>query len=388
MVAFLHPILTRFEPETAHNIAASALKMGLGPTVSIPKDPRLVTKLWSLSFDHPVGLAAGFDKQATLMSGMQKLGFAYLEVGTVTPEPQDGHPRPRIFRARENQSLINKMGFPSVGLDGFRDNLSRYRATYDAASRVPIAANIGKNMDTPIEEAVDDYVACMEVVAPLSDLVVVNISSPNTQGLRSLQESEALKSLLDKLCLTRQKAMKQTNRPHYQPPLLVKLSPDLDDEALYSTLGSCVLGGVDGVIMGNTTTDRPANLPEDLKEREGGLSGHLLKGKALDRLRKAYQITSGRIPLIGTGGIENGQDVIQRIQAGASLVQIYTALIYRGPKLIQRIINELLLHMDMHNIASIDDMVGLDHRADKGVSLEKNKAKNKDDQQEQARKAS
>ncbi|MBK66803.1 MAG: dihydroorotate dehydrogenase (quinone) [Rickettsiales bacterium] len=371
MAEFLRPLLNFLDPETAHNLTLKALKLGAGPKVKVAEDERLHQTVLGLDFKNPIGLAAGFDKNAEVIRPMQNLGFGFLELGTITPEPQKGNPRPRVFRDERTGSVINMMGFPGEGLDVAKKNIENYLGN-KSFEKLPIALNIGKNAVTPSEQAIEDYIHCTQEISLLADMIVINVSSPNTEGLRDMQHGQVLKELIDKVCHVRQKIVRGSQTKAFQPPLFVKLSPDLYDDELFETLQACVTGGVDGVILGNTSKIRPNALPLELQDMaKGGLSGSLIKNLALDRMRKAYQMTEGRLILVGTGGIENAQDVILRMKAGASLVQLYTALVYKGPKLLKRIINDLLLYMDQHNIKHISDIIADDHKIGEGVNLKK-----------------
>lgn len=372
MVSFLRPLLGYIDPEKAHNLTLKALKLGLGPRADFPRSERLAQTILGIDFENPVGLAAGFDKNAEVMKPMQKLGFGYLELGTVTPLPQIGNDKPRIFRDENTKSVLNMMGFPSLGADVFEKNISAYQSELTTLQKVPLFINFGKNAQTPMENAIDDYVECVKKLAPYSDGLVINVSSPNTENLRDLQHQDHLKELIDKVCFARQTSVRKSNVRNFQPPLFVKLAPDLNDDELFSTLQACVLGGVDGVILGNTSKMRPEALPLELKGKaSGGLSGALIKNLALDRIRKAYEMTEGRLVLIGTGGVDSAQDVILRMKAGASLVQLYTALVFEGPKLIKQILNNILLYMDQNNIKHISEIIADDHKKGEGVSLKK-----------------
>ncbi len=325
------PVLFRLDPEAAHHASLEAMRLlGLAPLAA-----RLVrfrcrprsrpVRAFGLNFAHPVGLAAGYDKDAQAIRGLGALGFSHVEVGTVTPRPQAGNPKPRIFRLPEDRGLINRLGFPSRGADFVAERLAKPRPP-----GLVVGVNIGKNKDTPNEEAAADYLALLEQFAPLADYLVVNVSSPNTVGLRHLQAREALESLLGAL-------MSRRAQLAAQPPLLVKLAPDLDDQALDDALGALLDHGVDGVVATNTTIDR-AGLSSTNAREVGGLSGAPLTQRATDFIAELQRRSEGKLPIIGVGGIFNADDAQAKLDAGATLVQLYTGLIYEGPTVVKRIV--------------------------------------------------
>ena len=321
-----------------------------GPTRA--PDPALATTLWGLDFPTPVGLAAGFDKDARRPAGVAALGFGFGELGTVTPRPQPGNPKPRVFRLRRERALINRYGFNSAGLDTVARRLERWRARGNALC--PLGVNVGVNRDSA--EPARDYAAGLMRVAPLADYVAVNLSSPNTPGLRAWQEGDALARLLTALT----DAHARLDQP---PPILLKLAPELDDAALAALLKAIRGAPVAGLILTNTTTARPPGLVSRRRAEAGGLSGPPLAPRALDLLRRTYALSGGRLPLIGVGGIDSAEAAYARIRAGASLVQLYTALAYRGPGLIAEITRGLARLLAADGFASLADAIGADHRA-------------------------
>ena len=310
----------RLPPETAHNAALALL--GLAPLQAPPPPaPALAVTLWGLRFRTPAGLAAGFDKDARRPDAAAQLGLGFGEVGTVTPRPQPGNPRPRLFRLRPERALINRYGFNSAGLETVAARLERWRRA-NGASTIPLGINIGVNKDSA--DPARDYAAGLTRVSALADYVAVNVSSPNTPGLRSWQKGDALDCLL----LALADAHARLDAP---PPILLKLAPEIDDETLVALLDAIGDAPIAGLILTNTTTDRPSGLISREREEEGGLSGPPLAPRALEVLRCAYSLSGGRLPLIGAGGIDSAEAAYARIRAGASLVQLYTALVYRAP---------------------------------------------------------
>jgi dihydroorotate dehydrogenase len=285
-----------------------------------------------LEFPNPVGLAAGLDKNGEFIDALAALGFGFLECGTVTPRPQSGNPRPRIFRLIPAEAIINRMGFNNVGVERFVDNVRRAR--YDGI----LGVNIGKNFDTPLERAGDDYVACLEKVYPIASYVAVNVSSPNTIDLRRLQQPAELTALFQQLRRMRDRLARAHKR---RVPLAVKIAPDLDDEAIAAIACALVEQGIDAVIATNTTVSRRsvAGLPH--AEEAGGLSGAPLAALATAAVRRLAVALAGRVPIIGVGGIMSAADARDKIAAGATLVQLYTGLIYRGPALVRDIVRDL-----------------------------------------------
>ena len=348
---WLGPILSALPPEVAHRLTIRALGAGLAPGAREADDPLLRTRVWGLEFPNPIGLSAGFDKDAEVCAALLRLGFGFVEVGSITPQPQAGNPKPRVFRLPEDGAVINRLGFNSAGLAAAVTNLRPRRS-----ERVGIVGiNLGKNRDSA--DAAADYAAGTTALAPLADYLVINVSSPNTPGLRALQESAALHELLARVQEARRAAV--PNRP---PPLLLKIAPDLAPADARDVAEVALAGGIDGLIVGNTTIARPPDLRSRHAKESGGLSGRPLFALSTESLRQFYRLTEGRLPLIGVGGIASGADAYAKLRAGASLVQLYTALIYHGPGLVVRIKRDLAACLRADGFATVAAAVGADHR--------------------------
>jgi dihydroorotate dehydrogenase len=315
------PFLFSLDPETAHRFTLALLDKSFYSRAT-PQDP---VSVMGLSFPNPIGLAAGLDKDAAHIDALARLGFGFIEVGTVTPRPQPGNPRPRLFRLAEKDALINRMGFNNVGVDQLLRNVARARW------KGILGINIGKNADTPIERAVEDYTLCLEKVYPVASYVTVNVSSPNTKNLRDLQEDRNLDALLSKLSSMREKL---ADRHGKRVPLALKIAPDLDDATIASIAAAVRHHRFDAVIATNTSVTRRG--VEGLRHaaEAGGLSGAPIGQQSTEVLRKMSSQLEGEAVLIGAGGILSGADAAQKARAGASLVQLYTGLIYRGPDLV------------------------------------------------------
>jgi dihydroorotate dehydrogenase len=336
----IKPLLFLKKPEDAHHLTFDLTKF----TFNLPlvkylirsifhlEDPRLEREVFGLKFKNPVGLAAGFDKDAKLIDEMAMLGFGFIEIGTLTPKPQEGNPQPRLFRLPEDEALINRMGFNNGGVAAAVQRLKK------RTSDVIVGGNIGKNKVTPNEQAVDDYLYCLEALHPYVDYFVVNVSSPNTPNLRDLQEKEPLKQLLS--------AVKEANNLKPQPkPILLKIAPDLTDGQLDDIIEIVLETQIAGVIATNTTIDRSA-LQTPRSEVEaigaGGVSGKVLKNRSTEVIKYLHQKSNGAFPIVGVGGIFSAEDAIEKLNAGASLVQVYSGMIYEGPALIKKIKKGLL----------------------------------------------
>jgi len=350
----VRPFLPLISPERAHGLVVRALKKGLVPTDRTPDDPVLATRVWNLAFPNPIGLAAGFDKDAEVIDPLLALGFGFVEAGSVTPRPQPGNPKPRLFRLDEDAGVINRFGFNSEGLAPFIYHLGRRRA---AGAGGIVGANVGKNKETV--DASVDYDAGVTATAPLADYVVCNLSSPNTPGLRALQARSEMGALVVKALAARDRSVPE---PSARPPLLVKIAPDLDDAGLSDVAHVCRDCGVDGIIIGNTTLSRPASLRSPHKGEAGGLSGKPLMALSTERLATLARLLEGAIPLIGCGGIASGADAYAKIRAGASLVQLYSALVYHGPGLIADIRLDLAARLRADGFSSLTAAVGADLR--------------------------
>ena len=317
-----------------------------------PRDPRLSLNLLGLSFDHPVGLAAGLDKHGTAARAWTALGFAFVEFGTVTPRPQPGNPRPRLFRLPGDRAIINRFGFNSVGGAGVAANLA---ASLPQPIRVGI--NLGKNKTTPNEQAVDDYLRALEVLHPYADYVVINVSSPNTAGLRDLQESRALRALVEQVV---RRAGELTTRKAI--PVLVKLSTDSEMGDLLASVDAALEGGAKALVATNTTVGRQGVTSTVHASETGGLSGRPLKSLANDVCRVLYRHVGRRVSIVGVGGILSADDAYERVRSGASLVQLYTALIYEGPGVVARIVRGLSRRLAADGFSHLSEAVGIDVR--------------------------
>jgi dihydroorotate dehydrogenase len=342
----LMPLMRGLDAETAHGLALKALAAGLAGRDSGADDPVLETRVLGLRFANPIGLAAGFDKDAVAVAPLMRLGFGFVEAGTVTPRPQPGNPRPRLFRLTEDAAVINRMGFNNGGLEGY---VARLRAL-PAERPAVFGANVGINKEGAEPER--DYPALYAAVAPFADYVTVNVSSPNTPGLRDLQGEERLSAILDAIAATRA-TLPRT------PPLLIKIAPDLADDALAPIVNACLTRGVAGLIVSNTTIARPPLRSTHAKEA-GGLSGAPLFGPSTEVLRKVHRIARGRLLLVGVGGIATAEQAYQKIRAGASLVQVYTGFAYAGPALPRRLADGLAALLRRDGFTSVADAVGKD----------------------------
>ena len=350
LYSFVWPLLRCLDPEAAHGLAIFALKRGLVPSAKPIADPRLSQTLWGLEFANPVGLAAGFDKNAEVVQAMLSQGFGFVEAGTVTPKPQTGNPKPRLFRLTGDGAVINRLGFNGAGVDVFRENLESVKTRPG-----PIGVNLGKNADSV--DAAADYTAGVRALAGFADYLVINVSSPNTPGLRALQSRDQLSELLDAV-----RAELRAEAPSDPPPLLLKVAPDLTDDDKRDIAAVALEQNLDGLIATNTTIDRPAGLSDANRDEKGGLSGRPMFDPSTRVLADFYRLTEGRLPLIGVGGIASGADAFAKIRAGASLVQLYTAMVFEGPGLVRRINRELADRLAGDGFAHITEAVGADHR--------------------------
>lgn len=341
------PLIRLLPPETAHKAALCALKYRLVPLQPFFSHPALKSECFGLSFFNPVGIAAGFDKNAAVVDALFAQGFGFVETGTVTALPQGGNPRPRVFRLAEDEAVINRLGFNNDGLCTFVARLKKRKRNGI------VGANIGRNKDSL--DPIRDYVTCLGAVYPYSDYVAINISSPNTVGLRDLQQTNALASLIKALTVKRDELMKTTGA---RKPLLYKIAPDLTLEEKEGIVEAVLAHSVDGLIVTNTTVTRPSDLKGGRRNEMGGLSGKPLGPLALATLREIYRLTKGRIPLIGVGGITSVEDAYARIKAGASLIQLYTALIYRGLDLVPRINEGLVRMLERDGFKNVKEAIG------------------------------
>ena len=344
----IKPVLWRLDPERAHHFAVWALAHNLVPTATEPDDPRLFVTALGRRFANPIGLAAGFDKDARVWRQAGRLGFGFVEVGSVTPRPQSGNPRPRLFRLERNRAVINRMGFNNAGVEAMAARLaSRPR---DGV----LGINLGKNKET--EDAAADYEIGARRLGPLADYMVINVSSPNTPGLRALQGKAALAALIARTHGALLEACGSN-----APPLLLKIAPDLTEQDLADIAEVALEGRLAGLIATNTTIARPSGLEARFASQGGGLSGRPLFEPSTQVLRELYRLTQGKLPIIGVGGVASGADAYAKLRAGATLVQLYSALVFEGPGLVRRIKRELLDCLERDGLRTISEAVGLDH---------------------------
>lgn len=357
------PLFFKMDPEAAHHLVVD----GMGAASRVPGVPALLSGIWGVGespelavdllgfrFRHPVGLAAGLDKNAKAVKGFGSVGLSFLEVGTVTPKGQPGNDRPRLFRLPPDEALINRMGFNNEGADAMAARLSRL-----GKHRVPLAVNIGKNKTTPNEQAASDYRACLAKLYPYGDFFVVNISSPNTPDLRALQHGDELGGLL--AAVKEEMQLQADSHGELPKPILVKLAPDNDEEQLSYMAQTILESGISGIIATNTTIGRDG-LTHANREETGGLSGRPLTRRSTEVIRSLYRMTGGRLPIIGSGGIFTADDAYDKIKAGASLVEVYTSLIYKGPGVVKEIAEGLKLRLKRDGYTRITQAVGADHR--------------------------
>ncbi len=341
------PLLRRLEPERAHALSIAALKRGLVPRPPVPDDPILRTRVWDLDFPNPVGLAPGFDKHAEVPDAVLGLGFGFVEIGGVTPRAQPGNPRPRLFRLSEDQAVINRLGFNSEGLAVVQDRLAT------RPRRGIVGANLGKNKDST--DGGDDFVQGAKALWAHVDYLVVNVSSPNTPGLRALQSKAQLADIVQRV--------RAVLAPHPNaPPLLLKIAPDVTPEDRRDIADVALSGGIAGLIVANTTVARPATLKSPYAKEAGGLSGRPLFEMTTAMLKEMYALTRGALPLVGSGGISSGSDAYAKIRAGASLVQLYSALVFKGPHLIADICRDLAALLRKDGFKSVAEAVGAGER--------------------------
>ncbi len=353
------PLLFKMDPEAAHHLIID----GMGAAGKVPGMPGMLSAIWGtkaspelavdlfgLHFSHPVGLAAGLDKNAKAVAGLSRVGLSFMEVGTVTPKGQAGNELPRLFRLPPDEALINRMGFNNDGADVMAQRLAKLKR-----HPIPLAVNIGKNKVTPNEKAAEDYRACVSRLFPYGDFFVVNISSPNTPDLRALQHGDELRSLLDAV---KDEMGKQAARHGQLPkPILVKIAPDNTEEQLEYMAEAIQLSGMSGIIATNTTIGRDGLTHRNAGET-GGLSGRPLTQRSTEVVRSIYKLTKGKLPIIGSGGIFTADDAYEKILAGASLVEVYTAMIYKGPGLLKEIHGGLLRRLKQDGFDRITQAVG------------------------------
>lgn len=355
----LKPLLFRLDAEDAHHLTLKALEVAsavpawpaLARQVTLPVGEKLSQTLWGQRFRSPVGLAAGLDKNGVGVPAFSALGFGFLEVGTVTPLPQPGNDRPRLFRLPGDDALINRMGFNNAGSSALHERLSGLQTR-----PVPVWVNIGKNKATPNEDAALDYQKCVRALQDVADAFVINVSSPNTPGLRALQAADELENLvrfvLDEVEAHRVRTVRR-------PPVLVKLAPDLHPDDFQASVNAVLSAGAHGLIISNTTLSRDG-LRHPSRSETGGLSGRPLTHRSTALIRGAYGITRGRVPIVGVGGIFSPQDAYDKLRAGANLVEIYTSLIYQGPGLVRTLNQGLSALLERDGVRNVADVVGID----------------------------
>jgi dihydroorotate dehydrogenase len=340
LTALAMPVLRRLDAERAHRLAILGMRLGLAAENPGADPPALATVVAGLNFTNPIGLAAGFDKDAVALPALMRMGFGFVEAGTVTPRPQAGNPRPRLFRLVKDGAVINRMGFNNAGITAFADRLGALDR------RVPVGANIGVNKEGAEPER--DYPALLRIVAPMADYVTVNVSSPNTPGLRDLQSEARLAAILSAMRAAVPDA----------PPIFVKVAPDLSVAGLEAVVETAVTHGIAGLILTNTTISRPSSLRGAAATETGGLSGKPLFDLSTAMLARAHLLARGRLALIGVGGVGSGAEALAKLQAGADLVQVYTAFTYGGPQVIARIKTELARALKVAGVTRLAQLVG------------------------------
>ncbi len=365
MYRFLRPLLFLLDAEQSHNLTLFALRCialfpggrGLLRALFANRTPSLTVEVMGLQFPNPVGLAAGLDKNARYQNALSDLGFGFLELGTVTPLPQTGNPSKRLFRLPESNAIINRMGFNSIGAEAFIYNLRKQ------GRPGIIGINIGKNKDTANEQAIEDYLKTFTAVYTYADYVVINVSSPNTPGLRGLQDQQRLDKLLGQL-KHEQVALGKTRRVYV--PIAIKISPDLDDDRITTIAQLALTHRLDAIIATNTTISRPGLEEHPYAREQGGLSGRPLKDLSTAVIKKLYSELQGRVAIIGLGGVENAEDAWEKLVAGADLIQVYTALIYQGPRLVRDIVSGLTRRVETSGCATLAETVA---KARSGIHL-------------------
>lgn len=336
-------LLARLDPERAHHLTVRMLARGLGPKIRRTPDPRLAITVAGINFPNPLGIAAGFDKNAEAVDALLDLGFGFVEAGAVTPRPQPGNESPRVFRLREDLAVINRYGFNNDGLEAIAGRLAA------RARRGVVGINLGANKDSA--DRTEDYVAGVRRLEGLVDFYTVNISSPNTPGLRALQDRRALAELLKRVIAARDALAKKA-------PVFLKIAPDLTESDKADIVDCVRASRIDGLIISNTTIARPPDLRSPHADEKGGLSGAPLFAPSTALLAEFYKSLGGALPLIGVGGVSSARDAYKKILAGASLVQLYTAMIYQGPGLVSRIVDELPAFLEADGFARLEDAVG------------------------------
>ena len=346
MFAILKPLIFGLEPEVAHNLAINSLKVNIIPKsfFKVKDEEILETKLFNKKLNNPIGMAAGFDKNAEVYNSLFNLGFGFVEVGTVTPKKQYGNPKPRIFRLQKDKALINRLGFNNEGVEKISSRILR---------RVPngtLGINIGPNKDT--KNKVEDFLVCLSKVHGQADYITINISSPNTEGLRDLHEKNSLSELLNKL-----NDLKEKKRIY--KPLFVKISPDINDQEISQIIEIIIKYKIEGVIISNTSDNNRSALSDIQKNERGGLSGLPLKNISTELIKKFYKEVNGKVKIIGVGGVDTGRSVFEKIISGATAIQLYTSMIYRGPGIAKEIKKELVEILKKEKIKNITEAIGV-----------------------------
>lgn len=348
----IKPILFKLDPELAHNLSIFVIKNNLVPTHKTHHYPTLESDVFGIKFKNPVGLAAGYDKNAQIFNELEKFGFGFVECGTVTPKAQYGNPKPRLFRLSEDEAIINRMGFNNMGGDHFLQNIQK-----KSNSSQILGINIGKNKDT--ESEVEDYLEGLEKLYQFASYITINISSPNTKNLRNIQKSENLEKFLQEIIYKKQNLSRIFAK---DLPILLKLAPDLSFKEIEEISEILLKQKIDGVIISNTTINNKDDLISKLKFQTGGLSGKPLLNPSNQALKLFYKNTKGQIPIIGVGGISTGVDAYEKIKLGASLVQVYSALIYEGFYLVEKIKKELDYLLTRDGFQNISQAIGINNR--------------------------
>ncbi|XP_068154201.1 dihydroorotate dehydrogenase (quinone), mitochondrial [Drosophila tropicalis] len=348
---FVMPAVRLLPAEASHKLAVMACKYRLYPTSEYQDDLNLHTKFFGRLLGNPIGIAAGFDKNGEAIGGLRDLGFGFIEVGTVTPHAQEGNPKPRVFRLNEDKAIINRYGFNSEGHQAVYNRLKELREKEDFNGIVGV--NLGRNRNT--RNPVSDYVEGVKVFGPISDYLVVNVSSPNTKGLRDMQGKEKLSELLEAVNSARAQLEKNKH-----VPILLKLSPDLHPSDMQDIASVIKKKNtrVDGLIVSNTTVTRENLQDLQLAKENGGLSGQPLRARSTEMIAQMYVLTNGKVPIVGVGGVSSGQDAFEKIEAGASYVQLYTALVYEGPGLVENIKEDLSSLIKQKGFSNVQDVVG------------------------------
>ncbi|HZP09324.1 quinone-dependent dihydroorotate dehydrogenase [Methyloceanibacter sp.] len=342
LFGFGQTLLLALDPERAHDLAVKSLELGLYPHTTEPDDKRLAQRIFDLDFPNPIGMAPGFDKNARVPRELLGMGFGFVEVGTLTPRPQSGNPLPRVFRSMSDRAVINRLGFNNDGQEAALARLKQRPAGI-------VGVNIGAGRDSP--DRVADYVSGIERMGAVASYFTVNISSPNTPGLRDLQAPAALDALLQRVQAAR-------GALPSKPPLLVKLAPDLADDDLPEVVGVIVANGADGIVVSNTTLVRDGLKDAAFAREAGGLSGRPLFARATRMLARVYKLTQGKLPLVGVGGIDSAETAVAKVEAGASLLQLYTGLVFEGPALIGRIKRALISAIERADATDLKPLIG------------------------------